>query len=284
LWNLVTALAHTVNAVDPLAIGPEAMEYAGGRLIVAQDGPIGWITFNQPERLNAVRRDMWDDLPAAVADLTSRSGVRAIVVKGAGDKAFISGADIAEFDIQRNNAVTNRNFTVAVSAATASDRGACARDAMINGFCIGGACIASACDIRICSEASRFGVPAGKLGLGYELDNFARLQSIVGRGVAMEMVATARQYSSQEALAAGFVNRVAPVTDLENTVRDIVAMIVTNAPLRIVAAKLSSRAAAIDPLMEVEAQQAIDICFDSEDFREGRTAFRERRLPAFKGR
>ena len=261
------------------------MEYAGGRLIVAQDGPIGWITFNQPERLNAVRRDMWDDLPAAVADLTSRSGVRAIVVKGAGDKAFISGADIAEFDIQRSNAVTNRSFTVAVSAATASlIEARVPVIAMINGFCIGGGMvIASACDIRICSEASRFGVPAGKLGLGYELDNFARLQSIVGRGVAMEMVATARQYSSQEALAAGFVNRVAPVTDLENTVRDIVAMIVTNAPLSIVAAKLSSRAA-IDPLMEVEAQQAIDICFDSEDFREGRTAFRERRLPAFKGR
>jgi enoyl-CoA hydratase len=261
------------------------MEYAGGRLIVAQDGQIGWITFNQPERLNAVRRDMWDDLPAAVASLASRPEVRAIVVKGAGDKAFISGADIAEFDIQRNDAATNRTFTVAVSAATASlIEVRVPVIAMINGFCIGGGMvIASACDIRICSDGSRFGVPAGKLGLGYELDNFARLQSIVGRGAAMEMVATARHFSAQEALAAGFVNRVVPAANLEATIRDMVAMIATNAPLSIAAAKLSSRAA-IDPSLEAEAQQAIDTCFDSEDFREGRAAFRERRAPAFKGR
>ena len=83
------------------------MEYASGRLIAAQEGPIGWITFNQPERLNAVRRDMWDGLPAAVASLTSNPQIRAIVVKGAGDKAFISGGDIAEFDVQRDNAASN---------------------------------------------------------------------------------------------------------------------------------------------------------------------------------
>ena len=96
------------------------MEYAGGRLIAAQEGHIGWITFNQPERLNAVRRDMWDDLPAAVASILSNQQTRVIVVKGAGDKAFISGADIAEFDVQRHDAASNRPFTSAVTAATAS--------------------------------------------------------------------------------------------------------------------------------------------------------------------
>lgn len=261
------------------------MEYASGRLIAAQEGPIGWITFNQPERLNAVRRDMWDDLPAAVASLTSNPQIRAIVIRGAGDKAFISGADIAEFDVQRNNAASNRPFTVAVTAATASlVEAPVPVIAMINGFCIGGGMvIASACDIRICAEGSRFGVPAGKLGLGYELDNLARLQSIVGKGIAMEMLATARHFTAEEASSAGFVNRVVAANQLEVTVRDMVAMIATTAPLSFAAAKLASHAAT-DPSLEVEAQRAIDACFDSEDFREGRLAFSERRAPAFVGR
>ncbi len=261
------------------------MEYASGRLIAAQEGPIGWITFNQPERLNAVRRDMWDELPVAVASLTSNPQIRAIVVKGAGDKAFISGADIAEFDVQRNNAASNKPFTAAVTAATASlVEAPLPVIAMINGFCIGGGMvIASACDIRICAEGSRFGVPAGKLGLGYELDNLARLQSIVGRGIAMEMLATARHFTAGEALSAGFINRVIAANQLEATVRDMVAMITTTAPLSFAAAKLASRAAA-DPSLEAEAQRAIDVCFDSEDFQEGRAAFSERRAPVFVGR
>ena len=261
------------------------MEYAGGRLIAAQDGHIGWITFNQPERLNAVRRDMWDDLPAAVASLISNPQTRLMVVKGAGDKAFISGADIAEFDVQRNDASSNRPFTEAVSAATASLVDAKVPVvAMINGFCIGGGMvIASACDIRICSESSRFGVPAGKLGLGYELDNFARLQSIVGRGVAMELLATARHFTAQEALQAGFVNRIVPALHLEAEIRSMAAMTAGLAPLSVAAAKLASRAA-MNPALREEAQRAIDICFDSDDFKEGRAAFRERRVPTFTGK
>lgn len=279
------ALPHAVNATDSLGNGPESMEYAGGRLIVAQDGPIGWITFNQPERLNAVRRDMWDDLPGAVASLTSRPDVRTIIVKGAGDKAFISGADIAEFDVQRHDAASNRPFTASVTAATASlIEAPVPVIAMINGFCIGGGMvIASACDIRICAAGSRFGVPAGKLGLGYELDNLARLQSIVGRGFAMEMLATARHFTAEEAFQAGFVNRVVAVADLESTVRDMAGMIIATAPLSFAAAKLASRAA-VDPSLQGEAQRAIDTCFNSEDFREGRAAFHARRTPNFIGK
>lgn len=276
------ALARAVNATKP---GSRTMEYAGGRLIAAQDGAIGWITFNQPERLNAVRRDMWDDLPAAVASLTANPAIRVIVVKGAGDKAFISGADIAEFDVQRHDASSNKPFTAAVTAATASlTEAPVPVVAMINGFCIGGGMvIASACDIRICSEGSRFGVPAGKLGLGYELDNFARLQSIVGRGIAMEMLATARHFTAQEAMLAGFVNRIVPAAQLETTIRDMAAMIAVTAPMSIAAAKLASRAA-IDPALRGDAQRAIDACFDSADFKEGRAAFRERRVPTFTGK
>jgi enoyl-CoA hydratase len=259
------------------------MQFAEGRLLAEQEGQIGWITFNQPERLNAVRRDMWDALPAAVSTLLD-AGVRVLVLKGAGDKAFISGADIAEFDVQRNDAVSNRPFTAAVSRATASLMEApLPVIAMIRGFCIGGGVvIASACDIRICSEGARFGVPAGKLGLGYELDNLIRLQSLVGRGLALEMLATARHLTAQEAAKAGLVNSVVQPDKLEETVRDMIGAIVTTAPLTYAAAKLASRAGS-DPSLRDGAQQAIDRCFDSADFKEGRAAFHARRVPAFKG-
>lgn len=259
-------------------------EFAEGRLLTELDGPIGWLTFNQPERLNAVRRDMWDALPAAVRSLTEISTVRAIVIRGAGERAFISGADIAEFDVQRNNAETNRSFTASVTAATASLIAAPVPVlAMIKGFCIGGGMVvASACDIRICAEGSRFGVPAGKLGLGYEMDNLARLQAIVGAGIALEMIATARHFTHEEALRIGFVNRVVPEVELEATARDLVAQIAMTAPRTFTAAKLSSRAAH-DPSLRNAAQAAIDTCFDSEDFKEGRAAFHARRQPVFKG-
>jgi enoyl-CoA hydratase/carnithine racemase len=260
-------------------------EFAEGRLTAGIEGPIGWLTFNQPERLNAVRLDMWQALPEAVGRLAGDPAVRAIVVRGAGDRAFISGADIAEFEEARNNSTANHIFTGAVSAATAALVEAPKPViAMINGFCIGGGMvIASACDIRICASGSRFGVPAGRLGLGYELDNLARLQSIVGKGIAMEMLATARHFTAEEALRAGFVNRVVHAADLEMAVRDMAAMISKTAPLTIAAAKLASRAA-IDPAFRIMAQQAVDACFDSEDFREGRAAFRDKRQPRFTGR
>lgn len=261
------------------------MEFAEGRLITDAEGPIGWLTFNQPERLNAVRLDMWEALPEAVASLTTNQAIRAIVVRGAGDRAFISGADIAEFDRLRHDAASNRPFTAAVTRATASlIEAPIPVIAMINGFCIGGGMvISSACDIRICAEGSRLGVPAGRLGLGYELDNFARLQSIVGKGIALEMLATARHFTAAEALAAGFVNRIVPVEQLEPAVREMVALISRNAPMSLSAAKLASRTTA-NPALRDQAQAAIDAAFDSEDFKEGRAAFHAKREPSFKGR
>jgi len=262
-----------------------AMELAGGRLIASVEEPIGWLTFNQPERLNAVRLDMWQAMPDAVGRLTADPAVRAIVVRGAGERAFISGADIAEFDQQRAASPVNEVFVRAVSAATAAlIETPKPVIAMIRGFCIGGGMvIASACDIRICAEGARFGVPAGKLGLGYELDNLARLQAIVGKGIAMEMLATARQFTAEEALQCGFVNRIVPQPDLEMAVTEMAEQIARNAPLSIAAAKLASRAAT-DRRLAPQAQAAVDACFDSDDYREGRAAFREKRHPRFTGR
>ena len=260
-------------------------QYAEGRILAEAEGAIGWLTFNQPERLNAVRRDMWDAIPAAVAALMADPAVRCIVLRGAGERAFISGADIAEFDVQRNDAASNRHFTAAVSAATASLLAApLPVVAMIRGFCIGGGMvIASACDIRICTEGARFGVPAGRLGLGYELENLQRLQGIVGSGIALDMIATARQLTSAEAWRLGLVNHVVSEALLDTTIRTLADQIAATAPMTYAAAKLSSRAAS-DPALRPAAQAAIDACFDSQDFREGRAAFHERRDPVFRGR
>ncbi len=261
------------------------MEFAGGRIQTRVDGTTGWIVFNQPERLNAVRLDMWQALPAAVAPLAADPAIRSIVVTGAGDRAFISGADIAEFETERFDAASNHIFTAAVTAATASLANAPKPViASIAGFCIGGGVvISSACDIRICSDDSTFGVPAGKLGLGYEYDNLARLISIVGRGAAMDMIATARRIGADEALRMRFVNQVTSRADLPAAVARYTDMIAANAPLSIGAAKVCAQAIS-GRGTQADGQAAIDGCFDSRDYREGRTAFREKRAPVFEGR
>ena len=125
-------------------------------------------------------------------------------------------------------------------------------------------------------------MPAGKLGLGYEVDNLARLQGIVGSALTLEMIATARQFTADDMVRAGFLNRIVALDQLEGTTRDLVAEIVATAPMTYAAAKLASRAAR-DPSLNAAAQAAIDTCFDSNDFKEGRAAFHARRAPAFKG-
>jgi enoyl-CoA hydratase/carnithine racemase len=260
------------------------MQFADGAVLAEVDGAVGWLTLNRPARRNAVSLAMWRALPDAVAALSRAPSVRAIVVRGAGEEAFASGADIDEFDQVRADAALNRVFTEHVSAATAALMDApLPAVAMIHGFCMGGGVVlATACDIRMCDDAAQFGVPAAKLGLGYELDNLTRLARLVGDGTAMLMVASARRLSAAEALAAGLVQRVCAADALEDAVRALCGEIAANAPLPIAAAK-RCLAAAHGRIPKEEAQAAIDACFNSADFGEGRAAFRERRPPAFRG-
>jgi len=258
------------------------------KLIGRKEGQIGWLIFNNPERRNAVSLDMWRAIPEVLAAFEADPEVRVVVFTGAGDKAFVSGADISQFEEQRRDSTAEARYSAASGTANGAMAGLSKPSiAMIRGYCIGGGlAVALNADIRLCETGSRFAIPAARLGLGYGFGGIKALIDLVGPSIAKEILFTARQFSAEEALRVGLVNRVAAPADLEGLVRDYAAMIGQNAPLTIRAAKLAAREAVRDPdkrrLAEVEA--AVAACFDSADFREGRTAFMEKRAPVFRGK
>jgi enoyl-CoA hydratase/carnithine racemase len=256
-------------------------------LIGRKEGSIGWMIFNNPARRNAVSLDMWRAIPDVLSAFEADPAVRVVVFTGAGGRAFVSGADISQFEAERNDATAEARYSKASAAANAAMAGISKPTiAMIGGYCIGGGlAVALTCDLRICSEESRFAIPAARLGLGYGFAGVKLLIDVVGPAVAKEILFTARHFSAEEALRVGLVNRVTGRDELEALVRDYAATIGANAPLTLRAAKIAAREALRDPdkrrLADVEA--AVAACFDSADFKEGRTAFMEKRPPAFRG-
>ncbi|MBS28892.1 MAG: enoyl-CoA hydratase [Alphaproteobacteria bacterium] len=257
------------------------------RIISRRDGAIGHITFNNPERHNAMSLDMWRDGTAAIRECCDAGDVRAIVLTGAGEKAFVAGADISKFGQERNSADAVAEYAAAVAefqeTLTHAPMPTIAR---IGGYAIGGGlAIALCCDIRIASDDSRFAVPAAKLGLGYAASGIERLMQIVGPSFAMEIFYTARQFDAAEALTMGLVNRVVPRVELSTYCDDYVARIAGNAPLTIRAVKTAVQEnlkAPVDRDIELCAEQ-VAACFASQDYVEGRTAFAEKRKPVFTG-
>lgn len=258
------------------------------RLKAHKEGSIGWVTFNNPERRNAVSLDMWQGLPVALAQLEADPEVRVIVLRGAGEKAFVSGADISQFESERNSHEANKRYSESAAAATrALEQLGKPAIAMIRGFCMGGGMvIALSCDLRIASDDSKFGIPAARLGLGYGYEGVQRLVEVVGPTLTSEILFTARQFPASEALAMGLVNRVTSVEQLETTVREYAEMISANAPLTLRAAKLAIKQTLQDPARRKldDVRAAVAACFDSEDYAEGRRAFAEKRKPRFAGR
>lgn len=258
------------------------------KMIAETEGPIGWITFNNPARHNAVSMPMWEALADIVAAYASDASVRVVVLKGAGDKAFVSGADISEFEAKRSSPETTRLYNDAAGKANlALQQLAKPTIAMINGYCIGGGLgLALSCDLRIAADNARFGVPAAKLGLGYEIKGVRKLVEAVGPAFAKEIFFTARQFDAAEALAMGLINRVRAASELEVHVRDCAGSIAANAPLTVASIKTI-----VGEILKDEShrdlalcQEVVDRCFRSEDYIEGRTAFMAKRKPVFKGR
>ena len=258
------------------------------RMIAEKKNGIGWMTFNSPAKLNAVSYDMWKAMPEILGDYAADDEVRVVVVTGAGGKAFVSGADISEFAEKRGSQEAIAEYDAAGETARAA-----LADiekptiAMIRGYCVGGGlAVALNCDLRIAAEGSRFAIPAAKLGLGYAFDGISRLSDIVGPAVAKEIFYTARQFSGEEALSMGLINRLVPANVLDSYIEDYASTIAANAPLTIRAVK-KAVTEYVKPEGErdlASVQDAVDTCFASSDYIEGRTAFMEKRKPAFQGR
>ncbi|MBI1775383.1 MAG: enoyl-CoA hydratase/isomerase family protein [Proteobacteria bacterium] len=256
-------------------------------MIARKDGPIAWMIFNNPLRHNAVSLAMWTAAEAILDDFARDDGVRVIVLTGAGDKAFVSGADISKFADERAAADAVGRYNLQVERTLDRLQGMTKPTlAMIRGYCIGGGVgIALCCDLRIAAEDARFAIPAAKLGLGYGHEGLGRLVDIVGPAFAKELFFTARQFDAKAAATMGLVNRVLPTGELEAFVRDYAGTIAENAPLTITAVKQI-----VNELVKGESERDIQLCerlvadcFASRDYTEGRTAFMEKRKPVFVG-
>ena len=205
------------------------------KVLARKEGGVGYLTFNNPERHNAVSLDMWAAAEEIVAQYKADRDVRVMVVSGAGGKAFVSGADISRFDRDRATPESVQRYGENVERAyTAFHEFPKPTVAMIRGYCIGGGmALATCCDIRICSDDSKFGIPAAKLGLGYGYKGIKRLTDVVGPSYAKEIFYTARQFTAVEAERMGLVNRVVSPDMLEQFVAGYTAAIAANAPLTV---------------------------------------------------
>jgi enoyl-CoA hydratase len=255
------------------------------RIIAKKDGATGWLIFNNPERRNAVSLDMWEAIPRVLEDFGADGDIRLVVLAGVGDKAFVSGADISQFEKQRSGDAVQHYEEIAEKAQ------ARLRDfekpvlAMIRGYCLGGGLnIANLCDLRIAAHDARFGIPAAKMGLGYRASSMKALIDVVGKANALEIMITARQVNADEAKHMGLVHKVVPVAELEKTVREYCDMIAANAPLTMRAAKRIIREVTRNDYDVAACTALVKECFASEDYAEGRRAFMEKRKPVFKGR
>jgi enoyl-CoA hydratase/carnithine racemase len=257
------------------------------KMLSRKDGGIGYVIFNNPERHNAVSLEMWAATRDILEQFRNDPDIRAVVLTGAGGKAFVSGADISKFGAERSSEEAVAKYNATTEQAFSGVYGFPKPTiAMIRGYCIGGGmALATCCDIRIATPGSKFGIPAAKLGLGYDHKGVRRLMEVVGPSFAKEIFFTARQFDAEEARMMGFVNRIVPDEELESYVKDYGSIIAANAPLTIGAAKHT-----ITELLKDETERNIDSvvaavnrCFGSKDYIEGRSAFMEKRRPAFTG-
>jgi enoyl-CoA hydratase len=259
-----------------------------GKMLAHKDGTIGWLIFDNPAKHNAVSFEMWSDLARRLEEFAADPAVRVVVLAGAGNRAFVSGADISRFEEERASAEATARYSAAVDAAfTALYDVAKPTIAMIRGYCLGGGVgVATCCDLRIASADARLGIPAARLGLGYGYRAMKRLVDIVGPAFAKEMLFTARRFTGDEARAMGLVNRVVANAELETVVKETAETIAANAPLTIEAAKRAiGEAVKEDSERDTAAIDAlVKVCFESEDYKEGRTAFVEKRQARFKGK
>jgi enoyl-CoA hydratase len=256
-------------------------------VLARREGAVGWIVFSNPAKHNAMSEEMWRALPGAIAQLESDQAVRVIVLRGEGDKAFVSGADISQFESLGASPGAQTGYNDAIEEAYLAPT-RCTKPvvAAIRGICMGGGLgLAAACDLRFASDDAAFRMPAARLGLGYNFVGMRRFLDIIGAANTADVFFSARTFGADEALRMGFANGVFPAAEFEQRIADYVALVADNAPLTVAAAKRTLgeilKDAQSRDLAAVEA--LVSACFASDDYREGRAAFMEKRKPVFKG-
>ena len=258
-----------------------------GTVRMEPEGHIGFLTFDHQVRRNAVSLKMWQELGDGLEAYAKEDQIRVVVLRGAGEKAFIAGADISQFDEHRSNAEATREYDkISGRASHLLATFPKPTIAKIQGFCIGGGvAIALGCDLRIASQDSTFAIPAARLGLGYAYDGVKTLVDLVGPSCAKEIFFTARQFTAAEAYNMGLINQVTTRDNLRPLVAQYCDQIASNAPMTVRAVKET-----VADLMNTSrdnkeaVEDLISACFESEDYKEGRAAFMEKRKPDFKGR
>jgi enoyl-CoA hydratase/carnithine racemase len=257
-----------------------------GVIRTEKHGAVGSLIIDHAARRNALTAQMWRALPAAVASLDDDPQVRVIVMRGAGEQAFVSGADISQFQEMRVGATAQQyeaENALAFAALSGVDKPLIA---LIHGFCIGGGVALAICaDLRFAADDATFAVPAARLGLGYPLASMARLVPLLGAAHAYDLCFTARRVDADEARRIGLVNEVYLKADLDAQVEKIALGIANNAPLTLRAFKEAIRELSkADGARDLtRASEAIDDCFASTDYREGIDAFLAKRRPSFRG-
>jgi enoyl-CoA hydratase len=257
------------------------------KMLSRKDGHVGYVIFNNPERHNAVSLDMWAATSQILETFAKDDAVRVVVITGAGGKSFVSGADISKFESERSSLEAVKHYNTIVARANESiAEFPKPTIAMIRGYCIGGGLgLAVCCDLRICSDNSKFGIPAAKLGLGYSYPGVKRLSDLVGPSFAKEIFFTARQFDAEEARVMGLINRIVAAEELEKYVKNYADTIANNAPLTVKTAKFIANETMRDESKRNPARCAelVEQCFKSNDYTEGRKAFMEKRKPVFTG-
>ena len=255
-------------------------------ILVSRDGAIATVSLNNPERLNALNRAMWARLGVVIRELSEDDSLRCVVVRGAGEKAFAAGTDIAEFAAERADAKQAKpygNLIHETMQAVARCRHPTV--AMIKGACVGGGLeIAAMCDLRVCGQSSRFGIPVNKLGLTMGYGELMGLLALVGRAVALEILLEGRVFEADEAYRKGLVNRVVPDNRVEEEAYATARRIADGAPLVIRWHKQFIARLAVTAQISPEEWDEGFACFDTADYKEGVAAFLAKRKPDFKGR
>lgn len=258
-----------------------------GKVFVEKNAGVARIFLSNPNRYNAMSLSMWQELSKITTDAQNDPAIRVLLLMGAGEKAFVSGADISEFALLRDTSDQVALYGLAVHDAQAALT-TCTKPVIagIQGICMGGGIgLALACDLRYCAEGSRFRMPAARLGLGYDVQGIKRCVDVIGVARTAEIFFTARTFDGHEAARIGMVHQSFADAQLLDAVEEIAANIALNAPLTLHAAKLALRHVLGDsPAQDLGIiNQAINACFNSDDYKEGQQAFREKRPPNFSG-